>query len=586
MAEFIHNFHFIRPWILLFLLPMLLIFREISARHKMKSAWQKVCDKRLLNFLLVKGHSNRSRLSVFAALLGLSAAIIAAAGPSWKKTEIPSMQPQNPVMIVLNVSTGMLQQNPASNSLTRAKYKIDDLLALLKGQQSGLIVYTQEPFLITPVTDDANLIRNLLPEISTEIMPVNGERLDRAIRLACEKLEASGYGNGNIVLFTNSGGFDFSSALKAAETAAQKGCRVSAVNTGGKKSEQLELIVQKGRGIYRQISADDSDVSAIGKFISGQADKELKQAENYRTVWLDYGYYLIVLPLLCCLYFFRRGLTAVCFLLLSVQTAQAGFFLTGNQEGQRAFNRGDFQTAAQKFERADWKGSSLYKNGNYEEAYREFSKDDGIESLYNQGNALAKAGRIEEAVKKYEDVLKRNPQHEDAKFNLEYLKQQKPQQNNSNNSEADKNQNPKKEQQNTGGNGSENEKTQKQNQSERQNQDSDREEQQGGQNDRRKNDGSSQQTPGSEENSSEKSSPVPDKKENTPLPEASASGHDNGKDEVKTSSAEARPQTGKGEKYDERAQALEQQYREIPEDPGGLLRAYIYRDYLKNRYGD
>ena len=39
-------------------------------------------------------------------------------------------------------------------------------------------------------------------------------------------------------------------------------------------------------------------------------------------------------------------------------------------------------------------------------------------------------------------------------------------------------------------------------------------------------------------------------------------------------------------KSDEKAQAKEQQYREIPEDVGGLLRAFIYKEYMKNRYGE
>ena len=42
----------------------------------------------------------------------------------------------------------------------------------------------------------------------------------------------------------------------------------------------------------------------------------------------------------------------------------------------------------------------------------------------------------------------------------------------------------------------------------------------------------------------------------------------------------------KDEEYDEEIQARAQQYREIPEDPGGLLRAFIRREYERNRYGD
>ena len=37
-------------------------------------------------------------------------------------------------------------------------------------------------------------------------------------------------------------------------------------------------------------------------------------------------------------------------------------------------------------------------------------------------------------------------------------------------------------------------------------------------------------------------------------------------------------------KYDEQVQAREQQYRKIEENPGGLLKAIIYKEYSKKRY--
>ena len=40
------------------------------------------------------------------------------------------------------------------------------------------------------------------------------------------------------------------------------------------------------------------------------------------------------------------------------------------------------------------------------------------------------------------------------------------------------------------------------------------------------------------------------------------------------------------EDYDEKVQAKMQRYRDIPEDPGGLLRAFIAREYQKNRYNE
>ena len=40
------------------------------------------------------------------------------------------------------------------------------------------------------------------------------------------------------------------------------------------------------------------------------------------------------------------------------------------------------------------------------------------------------------------------------------------------------------------------------------------------------------------------------------------------------------------DEYNEQMQAKAQQYREIPEDPGGLLKAFIYQEYRQNRYNE
>ena len=90
MTEFWQNFHFLRPWLLLLLLlPAALYgfyFRGLNAQ----SSWQKVINKRLLDFLLIKGSAVKRRILVWLGGLGLIAAITAAAGPSWQKIEMPA----------------------------------------------------------------------------------------------------------------------------------------------------------------------------------------------------------------------------------------------------------------------------------------------------------------------------------------------------------------------------------------------------------------------------------------------------------------------------------------------------------------
>ena len=442
MEAFMSDFHFLRPVLLLLLLLPLFLYWKYYKQAQNLSSWRDVCDAPLLEFLLVKGSSYQRRLIANLALAGVCAAIIGAAGPSWQKKEIPSLSPENPLMILLNVSSDMRDSDLTPNRLERAKYKIRDLLSELHSVQAGLVVYSSEPFLVTPLTEDGELISNLLPEINFDIMPVNGNRLDKALAYAAEKLSGSGYKQGHILVFAPDGGNEFQQALKTAEDVRKQGYQVDVEVTARGDIRQMEILAQKGGGKAVSLSAGDSDIKFWAKMLS-QADGDLKEGKNARQIWLDSGYGLTFICLACTLYFFRRGVLAVLFLCLLSQPAAAGFFRNADQEGLHLFKQGDYQDAAKEFQDSRWKGASYYKSGNYEQALNAFSAGNSdATALYNQGNALAKGGKIEEAIKKYEEVLEQMPNHEDAKFNLEYLKrqQQQQQQNNSGNGENQDNQ--------------------------------------------------------------------------------------------------------------------------------------------------
>ncbi len=74
-------------------------------------------------------------------------------------------------------------------------------------------------------------------------------------------------------------------------------------------------------------------------------------------------------------------------------------------------------------------GSVHYEMKNFEEADRAFataalSADDVIrgQALYNLGNSAYRQGKLQEAVELFKAALERNPDDEDAKFNLEYVR--------------------------------------------------------------------------------------------------------------------------------------------------------------------
>lgn len=71
-------------------------------------------------------------------------------------------------------------------------------------------------------------------------------------------------------------------------------------------------------------------------------------------------------------------------------------------------------------------GNALYKQQRFEEADKAFSElgggADKAQVHYNRGNALFQQGKLEEALEQYKESLRHNPDDQQAKFNLAYVK--------------------------------------------------------------------------------------------------------------------------------------------------------------------
>ena len=102
------SFHFLQPEWFWVLIPLLLLLWLLRQAGEQSSAWQKVCDARLLPYLLDKPANSRFYLPLWLLAAGGLLTVIALADPVWEQQEQPVFRNEAARVIVLDLSNSML----------------------------------------------------------------------------------------------------------------------------------------------------------------------------------------------------------------------------------------------------------------------------------------------------------------------------------------------------------------------------------------------------------------------------------------------------------------------------------------------
>src|SRR5262245_14785027 len=133
------DFHFIRPWWLLALVPLALLVWAIRRRQDSAQPWRGIIAPNLLPFLL-SGTTHRNILSPLLLIaIGLTVTVIAIAGPTWRREPAPFGEDTAALAIVVKVAPSMKTEDVQPDRLTRSVQKVKDLLALRRGAKTALI---------------------------------------------------------------------------------------------------------------------------------------------------------------------------------------------------------------------------------------------------------------------------------------------------------------------------------------------------------------------------------------------------------------------------------------------------------------
>ena len=240
MNAFFANFHLLRPWWLLALTALPLIWLALSRIGSDAGAWRGVVDAHLLEHLLVRSdESSRTAVPRWLAMIGWTLACVALAGPAWEQLPQPMFQNRAARVIVLELGATMSAQDIKPSRFERARFKIADILKRSGDAQTALIAYAGDAFVVAPLTDDSNTVANLVDSLDPSVMPVPGDATGKAIDLAVTLVQGAGLHAGEIVLLADSASADAPAAAsraRAFRTASPRSASPSSVPGAGGRS--------------------------------------------------------------------------------------------------------------------------------------------------------------------------------------------------------------------------------------------------------------------------------------------------------------------------------------------------------------
>jgi len=610
------DFHFLRPEWFVALIPLIIAVFIQRRQSKLSGQWKNIVSPALQPYMLKhQGQQSASPVLKYIFVIAALLAIIALSGPSWKKQPSQVFKSQSGLIIALDLSLSMSAQDVQPSRLQRAKYKILDILDQNLGSNIALVAYAGDAHVASPLTRDIKTIQSMLPALDPYIMPAQGSNLKRLVDESIALFEQGKSSPKTLLLVTD--GIEnqdieyAANALKAAKinlsilaVGTEQGAPI--VQPDGRffkdskgqvimpplEWDDLSVLASQSNGRIQRLSSGDSDIKYLTDIQNFSQDFEQTEESVVFDQWFDSGYWLILPVLLLSLMGFRKGVVlSICLVFFQPENSWAetkdsslpDFLLNQDQVAMKLFDSNP-TAAAEKFNDKKWKASSLYKANDHEAALSQWQNFSDADSIYNQANALAHLNRLDEAIAAYDEVLKKNPDHEDALFNKQLIEQLKQQQDNQQQSDGD--QSDQSDSQQDSEQKDSQQKDSKQGESDQDGKQSDDAQQQDSQqaseadqnqpSDNPANQSEQEQKDAEQQAAKQQDSDNPEQEEQDAQQQASQSqSEQKGQDQERLTPQQIT-------KNAEQEQAMKQWMERIPDDPGGLLRNKFLYQY-KNR---
>ncbi|SFR56702.1 VWA domain-containing protein [Thiomicrospira sp. ALE5] len=277
ISELFSAFHFIWP-ALIVLAPLPWIIRRFlkAAAQDQQPLMAPTLGQRLQNFIKPGQHvidtADKNNLSwqikLFFILVWLLL-IFAAMRPVWYITPTPFEASGRDMMLSVDISPTMLHedmtwQGQRVDRLIALKRVMDEFISQRQGDRLGLIVFSTEAHLVSPLTYDLQAINQLMME-SEVGMAGNTTSIGDSIGLAIKHLSEQQNDRAVLVLLTDGANNDgYLDPIDAAEKAAEMGLVIHTIAFGNVDSTS-------GRPVSSAFDIDLEALETISNITGGQS---------------------------------------------------------------------------------------------------------------------------------------------------------------------------------------------------------------------------------------------------------------------------------------------------------------------------
>ena len=459
-------------WLFALLGVAVLALILVWASRRSLTRWRAVFSAVLLERVAPARVLRRRRVRRALALVGLALTVLALAEPRYGKGIQTLTGKGADVVVVLDLSRSMAAQDVEPSRMERARREIFDLLDLVEGDRIGLVVYAGGAIPRMPLTVDHVALKQLIQELSPRTFVAQGSALDAGLRSALGMLQEDDTQRGGQAILVLSDGEVHrpEDALAAAREVADAGVviytmgigRVPAPIPDGKRGfvqdrgevvlsdpdpVALREVARVTGGAYVDSVASSQDIEQLYMQEMRRNLQAVERMTVQREVWnsgyswpLSFGF-----ACLLCSAWLGDGRRHLAPALLAVSLA--GVFASSPAQAAPAeeLAQADRLYRADRFDEAareltdlmlEWPGdpdvldrlgAARYRAGDYDGAARAWDEaaqlqgEGSASSLFNSANAHYQAGRLEESVRRYEELLETDPSHRGATNNRDVV---------------------------------------------------------------------------------------------------------------------------------------------------------------------